>query len=100
MAEHVLQSNCWIDTVTFGAFLKSLDGAIAVVVIDHEIKQPLHVFDELTHNKDFYICLWLEDEHYQPIQLVHKGQDLGFCLSRESIQVFMRDCYPNHKNKF
>lgn len=58
LAAHVLNTNCWIDTVTFGAFLKSLGCSIAVVVIDHEIKEPLCVLDELTQNKDVVpICL-------------------------------------------
>lgn len=100
LADHVLNTNCWIDTVTFGAFLKSLGCSIAVVVIDHEIKEPLCVLEELTHNKDFYICLWLQDYHYQPIQLVYKGEDLQLCVSRESILAFMNDCYPTHARKF
>lgn len=100
MAEHVLHTNCWVDTVTFGAFLKSLDCRIAVVVIDHSIKEPLSVFDELTKNKDFYICLWLQDDHYQPIQLVHQGEDLPVCVSRGFILKFMEDCYPKHSHRF
>lgn len=100
LAEHVLHSDCWIESTTFGAFLKSLDCSVAVVVLDQKIQQPLHVFDELTLNKEFYICLWLHDNHYQPIQLVHQGQDKHICVSRETIQMFMRDCYPDHKNKF
>lgn len=100
MAAHVLSTNCWIDTVTFGAFLKSLECSIAVVVIDHEIKEPLCVLHELAHNKDFYICLWLQDYHYQPIQLVHQGEDLQLCVTRESILAFMGDCYPKHRRMF
>lgn len=100
LSKHVLHSNCWVDTTTFGAFLKSLDYSIALVVLDHEIKQPLHVFQELTKNKDFYICLWLEDDHYQPIQIVYKDQDLSMCVSRAWILKFMEECYPDHKNRF
>lgn len=36
-----MHSNCWVDTITFGAILKSLDCTVAVVVIDHDIKEPL-----------------------------------------------------------
>lgn len=100
LAEHVLLSSCWVDTVTFGAFLKSLDCAVAVVVIDHELKQPLNMLDALTKDKHFYICLWLQDSHYQPMQLVHKGRELGACVSRETIRQFMGDCYPSHKHRF
>ena len=100
MAEHVLFSDCWVDTVTFGAFLKSLDCSVAVVVLDHQLKLPLNMLDALTKNKDFYICLWLQDSHYQPIQLVHKGQELGAVVSRECIRNFMEDCYPDHKRRF
>lgn len=100
LAEHVLHTNCWVDTVTFGAFLKSLDCSVAVVVIDHDIKEPLCVFDEVTQNKDFYICLWLQDYHYEPIQLVYKEQDLPLCVSRESILAFMGDCYPKQIHKY
>lgn len=67
-----------------------------LVVIDHEIKEPPCVLHELSHNKDFYICLWLQDYHYQPIQLVHQGEDLQLCVTRESILAFMGDCYPKH----
>lgn len=100
LAEHVLHSNCWVDTTTFGAFLKSLDYSIALVVLDYEIKQPLNMFEELTKNKDFYICLWLEDDHYQPIQTVYKNKDLSMCVSRDCIIQFMRDCYPDHLQRF
>lgn len=100
LAAYVLNTNCWIDTVTFGAFLKSLGCSVAVVVIDHEVKIPLCVLEELTRNKDFYICLWLQDYHYQPIQLVCKGKDLKLCVSRESILAFMNDCYPTHAHRF
>jgi len=100
LAEHVLHTNCWVDTVTFGAFLKSLDCSVAVVVIDHDIKEPLCVFDEVVQNKDFYICLWLQDYHYEPIQLVYKERDLPLCVSRESILAFMGDCYPKHLSKY
>ena len=100
LAEHILHSNCWVDTVTFGAFLKSLDCTVAVVVIDHAIKEPLCVSDELTKDKDLYICLWLQNYHYEPMQIVYKGQDLPLCVSRESIRAFMGDCYPRHSHKF
>ena len=100
MAEHVLLSNCWVDTTTFGAFLKSLDCSVAVVVIDYEIKQPLYMFDALTKNKEFYICLWLQDDHYQPLQLAYKGQEFGAFVSREVILNFMGDCYPDHVKRF
>lgn len=100
LAKHILLTNCWVDTTTFGAFLKSLDCSIAVVVLDQEIRQPLYVFEELTKNKDFYICLWLNDDHYQPVQIVNKDQDLSMCLSREAIQMFMADCYPDHRDRF
>lgn len=100
MAEHLLLSDCWVDTITFGAFLKSLDCSVAVVVLDHELKQPLNMPDAVTKNKDFYICLWLQNSHYQPMRLVHKGQEFGACLSREIIRQFMGDCYPEHKNRF
>ena len=99
MAKHVLETSCWVDTVTFGAFLKSLDCRIAVVVIDYCIKEPLSVLEELTKNKDLYICLWLQDEHYQPIQLVYQGRDLPLCVSRECMRDFMGDCYPKHLHK-
>ncbi len=100
MAEHVLFTNCWVDTVTFGAFLKSLGCSIAVVVIDEAITEPLSVPEDLTRNKDLYICLWLQDDHYRPIQLVHKGRDLAMCVSRQSILQFMKDCYPVHHSRF
>lgn len=100
MAEHVLLSDCWVDTTMFGAFLKSLDCSVAVVVLDHELKEPLTMLDALTKNKDFYICLWLQDDHYQPLQLVYKGKELGALVSRESILQFMQDCYPDHKKRF
>lgn len=100
LAEHVLVSNCWVDTTTFGAFLKSLECRIAVVVLDHELKQPLNMPDDLTKNKDFYICLLLKDSHYQPMQVVYKDYELGTMLSRESIRKFMEDCYPDHRKRF
>lgn len=100
MAEHVLLSNCWVDTTTFGAFLKSLDCLVSVVVIDHEIKQPLYMLNALTKQKEFYICLWLQDNHYQPMQLVYRGQELGAFVSRDVILKFMEDCYPEHKKRF
>lgn len=74
LAAHVLNTNCWIDTVTFGAFLKSLGCSTAVVVIDHEIKEPLCVLDELTQNKDVVpICL--------------RGSSLTFGIKELDIQL-------------
>jgi hypothetical protein len=100
LAEHVLLSDCWVDTTMFGAFLKSLDCRVAVVVLDHELKQPLNIPDNLTKDKDFYICLWLQDDHYQPMQLVYKTHELGALVSRDSIRKFMEDCYPGHMKRF
>lgn len=100
LADHVLHSNCWINSTTFGAFLKSLDCSVSVVVLDKELAQPLCVFDELTWKKELYICLWLEGYHYRPIQLHYRGVPQQMCVSRETIRMFMRNCYPDHKNKF
>ncbi|CAM9962902.1 unnamed protein product [Ectocarpus sp. 12 AP-2014] len=56
--------------------------------------------DALTQNTDFYICLWLQNDHYQPMQLVHKGQELGALVTRETVRKFMEDCYPEHVHRF
>ncbi len=100
LKKRVLHSNCWVDSVTFGAFLKSLDLYVSVVVIDDKIKEPLVLPKELTHNKKFYICLWLQDSHYQPVEFVYRGESLPFCVSREHFLRFIADCYPNHSDKF
>lgn len=100
LAEHVLHSDCWVDSTTFGAFLKSLGCSVAVVVLDQQIRQPLHVFDDLTKDKDLYILLWLDADHYQPMQIVHKDQELGTCVSRKTVKRFMKDCYPKLKERF
>lgn len=100
LAKHVLRSDCWVDSTTFGAFLKSLDCCVGVVVLDHALQEPLHVFRDFTRDKELYICLWLQDSHYQPIQLVYKGEYLHLCITRKTIRRFMRDCYPRHQHNF
>ncbi|CAN0191923.1 unnamed protein product, partial [Ectocarpus sp. 4 AP-2014] len=100
LTEHVLHTNCWIDTGTFGAFLKSLDCSVAVVVIGQELKKPLSVPDELTNNKEFYICLWLEDDHYQTDSAGAQKRRLGLvCLTRLHPEFHDR-LLPQHLTKY
>lgn len=85
MAEHVLHTTCCVDTVTFGAFLKSLDCSIAAVVI-HDAITELVERSRRTDAKQRILHLPVATGRpYQPIQLVHKGQDLAMCVSRQSI---------------
>ncbi|CAM9202239.1 unnamed protein product [Pylaiella littoralis] len=100
LAEHVLRSKCWVDSTTFGAFLKSLDCSVSLVVLDRSVPEPLHMFEELVRDKTFYICLSLENDHYQPIQLVYRGVSLPFCVRRKTIRKFMQDCFPSRENNF
>ena len=47
---------------------------------------------EWTYNKEIYICLQIEGEHYTPMRLSYKNKELDMCLSRGDIRCLMKAC--------
>lgn len=90
MKKHVRNTNCWADHSIMRAFLESLEYRCCVVVFDSEVGGITHLPEEWTKDKDMYICLRRDFNHYRVVQLIYETEEDGrkempLCLKREVI---------------
>lgn len=82
---HVLHTNCWADHSMFLAFHRSLGNRCSLIVFDSDSGGIPYLDKEWTENKDVYICLQRDNNHYSTIRLVDNGKKLDLCVSRSVI---------------
>jgi len=82
---HVLNTNCWADHSIFLSFHKSLGNRCSLIVFDSEIGGIPHLDREWTENKDIYICLRRENDHYSTIRLIKDDAKMDLCVNRATM---------------
>jgi len=80
--KHVLNTNSWADHSIFLSFHKSLGNRCSLIVFDSEIGGIPHLDKEWTEDKDIYICLRRENNHYSTIRLVKDDSRMKLCVDR------------------
>ena len=95
MKRHVRNTNCWADHSIVRAFLKSLKYRCCVVVFDSEVGGMTHLPVEWTKNKDIYICLRRDLNHYRVVRMVweseNKRVEMPLCLPRRDMLKIAQD---------
>lgn len=86
---HVLQPDTWVDHSIFGAFLKSLNFRLGLVVLDPECGGLKYLPPEWTVNKSLYIFLLRKGNHYSVLRLRRDGKDLDLCLPHNTTNEFV-----------
>jgi len=82
---YVLNTKSWADQAVFLAFHKSLGNRCSLIVFDSEVGGIPHLDREWTENKDVYICLRREHNHYSTIRLVKDETKMDLCVDRSTM---------------
>lgn len=86
---YVLQPDTWVDHSIFGAFLKSLNYRLGLVVLDPECGGIKYLPPEWTVDKSLYIFLLRKRNHYSVLRLKKNGKDLELCLPHDTTNEFV-----------
>jgi len=86
---HILQDDTWVDHATFGAFLKSLNFRLGLVVLDPECGGLKYLPPEWTVGKSLYVFLLRKRNHYSVLRLKKGGNDLELCLPHDTTNEFV-----------
>lgn len=97
--DHVLNTKCWADHSIFLAFHRSLDYRCSLIVFDSETEGIPYLEREWTENKDFYICLRREDDHYSTIRLTRGEKIMKLCVDRKTMVDMVRDLNSTLEDK-
>lgn len=92
LARHILYSNCWADHSMIRSLMKSMGYTISIVVFDSLISDTVYMPKEWTYRKDLYTCLQLEGQHYSPMRLSYKGDQMKLCVDRGVVRKMMHEC--------
>ena len=85
MSDYIFNSNCWADHAIIRSFFKAFDTRCSLVIFDDNFGGLVYFQKEWTKDKDMYICLQRERNHYRPMKLNRDGEELPMCLPREII---------------
>jgi len=89
--EHIFDTNCWTDHSIFLAFHKSLGYRLSLIVFDSDVTGVTHFDREWTENKDMYICLRRDGNHYNTIRISKDDTKYELCVSRNTISAMLSD---------
>lgn len=85
MSHHILRSNCWADHSVIRSFFNAFDCKLSIIVFDSSYGGIVYFQKEWTEDKDFYICLQRENNHYRPMSFTRESETLPLCMKRDSI---------------
>lgn len=92
LARYIIHSRCWADHSMIRSFMKSMGYTISIVVFDSSISDTVYMPKEWTHNKELYICLQLEGQHYSPMRLSYKEDKMKLCVDRGVVRKMIHEC--------
>jgi len=91
MKEKVLNGNVWGDHSIIRSFFKAFENRFSLVIFDKDYAGGVVFFQkEWTKNKDMYMCLQRENNHYRVMRLSYKDNKYNVCMTKKQIRHFKK----------
>lgn len=99
MAHNVRNGNFWGDHSMIRTFFNAFKTKCSLIIFDVNFGGIVYFQKDWTKNKDMYICLQRDGDHYRAMRLSKNGNRLRMCMSREDVLDFVNTTNEQIENK-